>query len=63
MTDKITKEDLKKVTRFEVINHAYNLEDVGRLITFYKNEKYKDFNNIEFQLQDNGETLKIFING
>ena len=48
-----------EVTRFEVINHASNDEQFGRLLTMYKSSG--DFKNIEVQYQDGGKTLKIFI--
>jgi hypothetical protein len=48
-----------KITRIEVINHANNNRAVGRLLTLYK--ELKDFENIEIQLQDDGKTLKIFL--
>jgi hypothetical protein len=48
-----------EVTRFEVINHASNDEQFGRLLTMYKSSG--DFKNIEVQYQDGGRTLKIFL--
>jgi hypothetical protein len=50
---------LSQVTRLEVINHAENYLPIGRVITLYK--KYNDFNKIDFEYQDDGKTLKIFI--
>jgi len=47
------------VTRLEVINHALNREKVGRIVTLKK--QYNDFTNIELSYQDEGKTLKIFI--
>jgi hypothetical protein len=48
-----------EVTRFEVINHAENYKQFGRLLTLYK--ELGDFKNIEVQYQDGGRTLKIFL--
>ena len=44
----------EKVTRLEIINHQDR--PIGRVFTKY------DCNNIELSLQDDGKTLKIFIN-
>lgn len=52
------KDRIKKINRVEFINHAENKYDKGRLVTVYKS---KDFENLEFSIQDDGETLKIFI--
>lgn len=49
----------KKVTRLEVINHVKNEKLVGRILTLYK--ELGDFNYIELEYQDNGTTLKIFL--
>jgi len=48
-----------KVTRLEVINHAKNSMQVGRLLTVWK--EMGDFEDIDFHLQDKGKTLKIFL--
>ena len=47
------------INRVEVINHAENDRQIGRLLTLHKS--LGDFNAIELQLQDGGETLKIFL--
>jgi len=47
------------VTRFEVINHAKNDMQVGRVMTLYK--ETNDFTDIELSYQDNGKTLKVFL--
>jgi|DEB0MinimDraft_10_1074344.scaffolds.fasta_scaffold69167_5 hypothetical protein len=57
--DEPKKIDEKKITRLEVINHAKNGKDIGRLLTLHKS--LGDFNALELQLQDGGETLKIFL--
>jgi hypothetical protein len=58
--NEIPKEDLAvKINRIEVINHAQNRFPMGRLLTLYK--MTGDFEGIELSYQDNGETLKIFI--
>lgn len=51
--------DETKITRIEVINHAKNDLRIGRLLTLYK--ELKDFENFEIQIQDDGRTLKIFL--
>ena len=51
--------DEKKINRIEIINHATNRHPFGRLLVLYK-EKF-DFKEIEISIQDDGETLKIFL--
>ena len=51
--------DSEIITRIEVINHAENEYRTGRLLTLYK--MLKDFDSLEFSVQDNGTTLKIFL--
>ena len=53
------KIDVEKINRLEIINHAKNDKAVGRLLTLYK--ELKHFNSLEFSVQDDGETLKIFL--
>jgi hypothetical protein len=48
-----------KITRLEVINHAKNDKPIGRILTLYK--ELEDFENIEISYQDDGRTLKIFL--
>jgi len=57
--DEAKKIDEKKITRLEVINHAKNGKDIGRLLTLHKS--LGDFNAIEIHLQDGSKTLKIFL--
>ena len=47
------------ITRVEVINHAENDRQIGRLLSLHKS--LGDFNSIELQLQDGGKTIKIFL--
>jgi hypothetical protein len=47
------------IDRLEVINHANNDKGVGRLLTLYK--ELGDFGSLEFSIQDDGKTLKIFL--
>lgn len=54
-----TQIDETKITRLEVINHATNKMNVGRLLTLYK--ELEDFEAIELSVQDGGRTLKIFL--
>ena len=53
--------DETTITRLEVINHAstVNGRSIGRILTLYK--LLGDFKNIELSVQDNGQTLKIFL--
>lgn len=51
--------DSEIITRIEVINHAENEYRTGRLLTLYK--MLKDFDSLEFSVQDQGTTLKIFL--
>jgi hypothetical protein len=50
----------KPITRVEIINHAKNDKPIGRLLTLYK--ELGDFNLVELSFQDDGKTLKIFLN-
>jgi hypothetical protein len=52
--------NLEKISRIEVINHAKNIYSVGRLLTLYK--ELEDFDSLEISIQDDGRTMKIFIN-
>jgi len=48
-------------TRLEVINHSSDINNpIGRILTLYK--ELDDFNSIEISIQDNGRTMKIFLN-
>lgn len=51
--------DDSKITKLEIINHAKNDRQVGRLLTLYK--MFGDFKNVKLSVQDNGLTLKIFL--
>jgi hypothetical protein len=51
--------DETKINRVEVINHAANDHPVGRLLVLYK-EKL-DFEGVAISIQDDGRTLKIFL--
>lgn len=51
------KKSSNKITRIEVINHSKEGQ-LGRVFTLHSNK----INNVETQLQDDGKTLKIFIN-
>lgn len=50
---------LENIDRLEVINHAKNDKSIGRLLTLYK--ELGHFDKLEFALQDNDKTLKIFL--
>lgn len=47
--------DLSKVTRFEVIDHSLPFPEAGRVYT------KRDIEKLEFSVQDEGRTLKVFI--
>ena len=51
--------DQSKISRLEIINHAKNDLPIGRVMTLYKSTR--DFDSIEVSLQDEGKTLKIFL--
>lgn len=48
----------KDITRFEIINHAQNKYEKGRLKTF---RIEADFKEIQVSIQDDGKTLKVFL--
>jgi hypothetical protein len=53
--------DETKITRLEVINHSSDINNpISRILTLYK--ELDDFNSIEISIQDNGRTMKIFLN-
>ena len=54
------KVDIEKLDRIEIINHAKNDKPIGRLLTLYKDLGH--FGSLDFEIQDNGKTLKIFLN-
>ncbi len=47
------------INRIEVINHYNTNNPIGRLLVLHK--ELGDFDKIEFSLQDNNKTLKIFL--
>lgn len=51
--------NVEKITRLEVINHAKNDKPIGRILTLYK--ELNDFDFLDIDLQDDGQTLKIFL--
>lgn len=51
--------DDTKITRIEIINHAKNSHQIGRLITLHK--QLGDFDVAEISMQDDGTTMKIFL--
>ena len=51
--------DETKINRIEVINHASNDLPIGRLLAVYK--EFGHFDNMEISIQDDGRTLKIFL--
>lgn len=57
--DKIIEIEEDKINRIEVINHYSNKNNLGRLLVLCK--ELGDFDNIEFSLQDDNKTLKIFL--
>lgn len=55
-----SKVDFDKISRVEIINHANNDHRFGRLISLYKDI---DFTSLEISIQDDGRTMKIFLDG
>ena len=51
--------DVDKVNRIEVINHAKNDKPIGRLLVLYK--ELGHFEEVDFSVQDDEQTLKIFL--
>ena len=51
--------NVEEINRIEVINHAKNDKPIGRLLVLYK--KLGDFEEVDFSVQDDGQTLKIFL--
>ena len=54
------KIDIEKIDRIEIINHAKNDKPRGRLLTLYKDLGH--ISSLDFEIQDNDKTLKIFLN-
>lgn len=52
--------NIEEINRIEVINHAKNDKPIGRLLVLYKDLGH--FEEVEFSIQDDGQTLKIFLN-
>ena len=52
--------DNSKITRIEVINHADNGMPAGRILVLYKD--INDFHTMDISMQDDGQTMKIFLN-
>ena len=53
------KIEVRNVGRLEIINHATNDKNIGRLLVLYK--ELGHFDKLDFQVQDDGKTLKIFL--
>ena len=51
--------NVEEINRIEVINHAKNDKPIGRLLGLYK--EFGHFEKVEFSVQDDGQTLKIFL--
>lgn len=51
--------DLDKINRIELINHAENHLEKGRILTLYENMGH--FNKVEISIQDDNQTMKIFL--
>jgi hypothetical protein len=54
------KIDIEKINRIEIINRVKNDKPIGRLLTLYKDLGH--FGSLDFEIQDNHKTLKIFLN-
>lgn len=50
--------DLTDVKRLEIINHAKNNLEIGRILTLRAG---KDFTVLDASIQDDGLTIKIFL--
>jgi len=51
--------NLDKINRIELINHAENHFEKGRILTLYENRGH--FNKVEISIQDDNQTMKIFL--
>lgn len=51
--------DLDKINRIEVINHAENKFEIGRMLVLYENLGH--FKGLDISIQDDGKTMKIFL--
>lgn len=51
--------DLDKINRVEVINHAENKFEIGRMLVLYENLGH--FKGIDISIQDEDQTMKIFL--
>jgi hypothetical protein len=55
------KVDFDKISRVEIINHATNNgRTFGRMLSLYQDI---DFKGLEISIQDDGRTMKIFLDG
>ena len=59
MEENIIYVDVDKINRIEVINHAKNDKPIGRLLVLYK--ELGHFEEVDFSIQDDKQTLKIFL--
>lgn len=59
MEENIIYVDVDKINRIEVINHAKNDKPIGRLLVLYK--ELGHFEEVDFSIQDDEQTLKIFL--
>ena len=50
--------NLDNISRIEIINYATNSHKLGRIVSLFKG---LDFDVADFQLQDDGKTLKVFL--
>lgn len=51
--------DLDKINRIELINHAENKFEIGRMLVLYENLGH--FKGVDISIQDDGQTMKIFL--
>ncbi len=50
--------NLEKISRIEVVNYATNKHKLGILVSLFKG---LDFDVADFQLHDDGKTLKVYL--
>lgn len=51
--------NLDEINRIELINHAENHFEKGRILTLYESRGH--FNKVEISIQDDNQTMKIFL--
>lgn len=52
--------NLDSLEKLELVNHAQNFFEKGRILTFFENKGH--FKTLDVMVDDMGKTLKIFLN-